>query len=100
MKAVLATAAVGAFVSALLWLSVAALKVEVAECNAKIVACEANVQKQNDAIQALQAAAALGNSQAAGRVTTVFLKAEEQKRTLPQGTGPAVMNEFMRAVFK
>lgn len=58
------------------------------------------VKEHNDATEKLKLAGDLETSQATGRVADVLLKAEEQKRALPKGTGPAVMNEYMRVVFQ
>lgn len=100
MKATLITAAAGALVAVVLWVSIKHLQTENANLKAKNTELAAQIQKQNDAIQAFKAAASLENSEAAGRLANALLKAEMQKAELPQGTGPAVMNEFMGAVFQ
>lgn len=60
---------------------------------------QAVIDSQNKAIEELQKAASQENKDAAGRVVTVLQNGEIQKRTLPQGYGPAVMNQWFDEAF-
>jgi hypothetical protein len=65
-----------------------------------ILELEAAVATQSHATDTLGKAGQLETSQAAARVLRAIDEVEEMKRTLPQGTGPVVMNQFMQAVFE
>lgn len=93
MKGIIATAGLGILACVLLLLSVRTLQVENAELRAKIAL-------HNSATEKLADAGKLDSSEAAGRVAEVLIKAQRDVQTLPKGTGPKAMNEFMGAVFK
>lgn len=92
MKAILITAAIGLLLASFQQYRIATRDTMIAELKAA-------VETQNHANDKLADDSKLDNSQAAGRVATVLLEGEKLKRTLPQGTGPVVMNQFMEAVF-
>lgn len=100
MKPALITGFILSLVIGALLLQNANQNTTIAERDTEIETLKGKIETQNHAIDALKAAGNLENSQAAGRVTTVLLDGERAKRTLPKGTGPKVMNEFMRGLFQ
>lgn len=93
MKAILITAALGLILGSV-------QQYRIVDLNNTILELQAAVDAQNDATDNLATAGQLDSSQSAERVAQILLDAERQAKALPKGAGPAVMNEFMRAVFQ
>lgn len=93
MKAILITTALGLALG-----GVQQFRIQIRDTT--IARLEAAVQAHNTATDNMATAGDLDKSQATERVARVLLNAEREAKALPQGTGPAVMNEFMRAVFQ
>ncbi len=92
MKALLITAALGLLLGGV-------QQYRIATRDTEIATLKAQVQAHNSATEALAAAGKLDNSEAAGRVAGALLTGEKQKRKLPKGTGPVIMNQWFGKAF-
>lgn len=72
----------------------------IANQKVEIIRLNGLIEKHNNATETLATTSKLETVEATERVARVLLDAEREAKALPKGTGPAVMNEFMQAVFQ